>query len=151
MILDNHNVNIWEIEDYVIDAIVVPTNGTLREKTDHAVCGAGMALEAQVRDTNFERRLGRYIKLYGNHVFPVVYYQRKALVAFPTKHNWWDKKSDIELIEQSCKELVTISKIHDWRRIVLPRVGCGCGGLDWDTVVRPVCEKILDSRFMLVG
>jgi hypothetical protein len=35
-----------------------------------------------------------------------------------------------------------------WQRVVLPRAGCGNGGLNWEMAVRPVLADILDDRFI---
>lgn len=34
--------------------------------------------------------------------------------------------------------------------IYLPRLGCGCGKLEWDTV-REVIKPILDDRFIVIN
>lgn len=77
------------------------------------------------------------------------YSEPPALVSFPTKRNW-RLPSDLSLIEKNLKDLVHISNILGWTKIVLPRPGCSCGGLDWETQVKPLCEK-LDDRFTIVS
>jgi len=53
------------------------------------------------------------------------------------------------LIRQSARQLVEMADKFGWGSVVLPRPGCGNGGLDWDDV-RPILEAILDDRFTVV-
>jgi len=57
-------------------------------------------------------------------------------------------KSEISLIEASAKILVKIVDDNGWKRIVLPRVGCGAGGLFWGDV-EPILANIFDDRFVV--
>ena len=61
----------------------------------------------------------------------------------------WMAASNLALIEQSTKELVTIADERGWRNIVLPRPGCGAGELSWDEV-RPILSDLLDERFYTI-
>ena len=57
-------------------------------------------------------------------------------------------KSDINLIDKSIKQLVELTNQMGWETVVLPRIGCGNGGLNWDDV-KPVIEPYLDHRFIV--
>jgi len=73
------------------------------------------------------------------------------LLFFPTKHNWWEK-SDLVLIEESTRQLRDFfdNVISEYPvPIYLPRPGCSNGGLDWEDV-KPILEKYLDDRFVVV-
>src|SRR5258708_11293646 len=67
---------------------------------------------------------------------------RKWILNFPTKKHWRNP-SRVEYVEAGLKKFVekyTDSNIHS---IAFPALGCGNGGLDWDTAVKPLMEKYL--------
>jgi len=139
--------NIW---DYLGEAvIVITTNGTVK-KNGEAVMGRGCALEAKQRFPRLPLFLGDRLTLRGNHVH---YFSRclglPDLVTFPVKHNWWEK-ADLALIERSCKELLKLAYDFNWEKIIVPRPGCGNGGLDWRDV-KPVLERYFDDRFLVIS
>jgi hypothetical protein len=113
--------------------------------------GKGIALQAKLRYPRIETTLGRLIQKYGNRVFYLGY----GLISFPTKHDWRDDKSDIDLIKRSAMELVSLFKgdvpikNKSNRRILLTRPGCGSGNLNW-TDVRPILQTILSSNEFIV-
>ena len=127
-------------------AICITTNGIVKNNGE-AVMGAGIAKQANQRYM-LAPRLGQKLKLYGNHCYDMGIYDGKAIVTFPTKNHWKDNSS-IELIEQSCRELVAMADKNAWTSVMLPPIGCGLGGLDFETQVRPVIENILDDRFTI--
>jgi hypothetical protein len=142
--------NLWT---YPADVRVITTNGTVK-KNGECVMGRGCAAEAKRAIPGIALALGRKIQNLGNRVFflgnlsldPIVH-----LYSFPVKHNWYEK-ADIALIEQSAYELMKeLSDGYDDPEvtIVLPRPGCGNGGLKWEDV-RPVLEPILDDRFHVI-
>lgn len=62
------------------------------------------------------------------------------------------EKADLELIERSCKQLKAMFGFASGRsreEVYLVRPGCGNGGLDWGDV-KPILEKYLDDRFIVV-
>lgn len=138
--------DMWTVEH--AHAICVTTNGTLR-KDGSCVMGRGCAREAVVKyGPQIERRLGAQIKEHGNHVF-IIGDDQPMVVSFPVKGEWWDR-ANVELICRSARELVTLVIDMKWQRVVIPRPGCGNGGLQWDDV-RPRLETILsDDRFLIV-
>lgn len=71
------------------------------------------------------------------------------LVSFPTKDRV-SEDSKLPLIVQSATELMNLVEQMDWTIVVLPRPGCGLGGLDWDTQVKPALEPILDDRVIII-
>jgi len=141
-IWDYHEENNW---------IVITTNGTLKNDGS-LVMGKGIALQAVERFPQLPSLLGCYVKDYGNHVLPVMQYK---IITFPVKNDW-RKVADTKLIVRSCIEIVYICDIQ-WHymfkqlsKVYLPRPGCGVGGLNWEEV-KPICEKYLDERFVVVN
>lgn len=150
--------DIWYLaEEY--DAVVITTNGYVR-KDGKAVMGRGIAKEATEKYPNIDRWLGYNLKKYGNRVFllPRPWEQNGTLplFTFPVKPEYgpngemgWKAKADIELIAKSAHELVGMINGYHFHNIILPRPGCGNGGLKWEDV-KPVIEPILDDRFTVV-
>jgi O-acetyl-ADP-ribose deacetylase (regulator of RNase III) len=62
----------------------------------------------------------------------------RFVINFPTKRHWKDK-SKLADIEAGLLALVQEVRAHGIRRIALPALGCGNGGLDWSEV-RPRIE-----------
>ncbi len=128
------------------DAICITTNGNVK-KNGEAVMGRGCAKEAD-RRWNCSKTLGEAIEEGGN--FPIIFHRTGDydVVSFPVKHKWWEK-ADMSLIKESAKCLVSFANIYEWKKVVLPRPGCGNGRLDWKDVKR-VLEPILDDRFYVI-
>jgi len=135
----------WEKGHY----IVIPTNGTIK-KDGSCVMGRGLALQAKEKVKGIEYTLGKSIYRFGNGTL----FLPDNLIAFPVKHNWWEKV-DLKLIERSAKqlrELIEFIKPYSYLikyPIYLPKVGCGNGGLNWKNV-EPILDKYLDDRFIVV-
>lgn len=133
------------------EAICVTTNGMVR-KNGKAVMGAGVA--KFVRDTfpDIDEKLGRFISQYGNRTFNLGTQEyegkRFRLISFPTKNDWKDK-SDLNLIEKSANELVSLSYKFDLKNIYLPVPGCSNGQLEWRDVSKRLTS--LDDRFTITS
>jgi O-acetyl-ADP-ribose deacetylase (regulator of RNase III)/uncharacterized protein YwgA len=65
----------------------------------------------------------------------------KIIINFPTKTEWYHK-SKYEYIEEGLKALVTVIETHPIESIAIPPLGCGNGGLKWDSV-KLLLEKYL--------
>jgi len=149
--------NLW---DYPADFFVITTNGTLKQN-GRVVMGRGCAKEARDRFPGTDFELGIRVKACGNHVFVLP----NGIVTFPVKHNWWEM-ADSELIVRSAHELVEFA--DDFGHVlvnapddlipyidtstptfVMPRPGCGNGGLNWSEV-KPLIETIFDDRFHVI-
>jgi macro domain-containing protein len=132
-----------------VDARVVTTNGSLSVR-GLAVMGKGTALQAKSKFPDLPLLLGQKLKQHGNHVFRFKI-GTNHLVTFPTKRNWYDKKSDEELIAQSFQELKLMAKAMEWKVIVMPKPGVGAGGLDWEELKHYLnLERSLDKRFFVI-
>ncbi|MHA1755520.1 MAG: ADP-ribose-binding protein [Promethearchaeota archaeon] len=135
--------DLWEVE---CDVRVITTNGTVK-RNGACVMGRGVALQAKQRFPKLPYELGRLILKYGNIVLT---FPRYKLVTFPVKWKWFEK-ADLFLIERSAKQLVKRADTFGFRKIVLPRPGCGNGKRDWEKEVKPILEKILDNRFYVIS
>lgn len=138
--------NIWMV---ACDAIVIPTNGDVNRHGE-AVMGRGLALQAARRYPLLPKVLAHLMRELGNCVLDA-YRPRHCpfIVTFPVKHHWHEP-AQLYLIERSARELVALADHHEYGRVALPRVGCGNGALDWADV-RPIMERYLDDRFILVS
>jgi hypothetical protein len=135
-----------DLFSYPADATCITTNGTVK-KNGECVMGRGVALEAKKRWPAVPLVLGNAVNAFGNIVQSIYVIDYWSLVAFPVKHNWWEK-ADLDLIARSCGQLVDLAD-DCWECVALPRPGCGNGSLDWQEV-KPVLGKLLDDRFVIV-
>lgn len=129
--------------------LFIPTNGFVK-KNGKAVMGAGVAQQAAIRDPDIPTILGYHLKIQGN----VCHYLCSLQASFPTKYNWWEK-SDIELIKTSCNQAVSLldNLEQAWEhplKALLPKPGCGNGGLSWTKEVKPAISNLLDDRFYII-
>jgi O-acetyl-ADP-ribose deacetylase (regulator of RNase III) len=65
-----------------------------------------------------------------------------AIILFPTKNHWRDK-SKIEWIEDGLVNLHGSYKTWGLSSIAMPKVGCGLGGLKWESV-----QLIMENLFV---
>lgn len=134
--------DIWSMK---CDWLCVTTNGMINSK-GRAVMGKGIALDAKKKIPGCDLILAKQLAKYGNHVYEIGKFDKSKIVfSFPTKNDW-RKKSDLKLIEQSCKELLVKwneAAIKDGKKstVVLPRPGCSNGGLKYETQVKPILIK----------
>ena len=136
------------------DALAITTNGIVK-KDGCAVMGAGVARAAADRYPGIDQRLGGLLGERGNEVHilhragaePWADEQR-SLLAYPTK-NHWREPSDLELMVAGARRLDQLASENGWQRVIMPRPGCGLGGLDWNREVRPALAPLLDDRFLI--
>lgn len=88
-----------------------------------------------------------------DRILPRFHDEAKKLQAEPTRSiKWlpgWKAKSDINLIKHSCEELVELTNTMKWKKVCLPKVGCGAGELSWSEVAT-LLKQHLDNRFVIV-
>ena len=134
--------DIWDYQGKAI--IAVTTSGSLT-KADKAVMGRGVARQAALRFPCLPEELGALLREHGNHVHLL----GEGIVSFPVEESAW-ACPELRLISRSALELRQLADREGWERVVVPRPGCGGGGLDWREV-RPLLEKHFDDRFLVVS
>lgn len=139
------------------DARVITTNAVVgpgQPGRRKCVMGRGVARQARDLFPGIDATLGHAILLGGNHCHALGQYAVSLdqppfwLVSFPVKDAWWEP-AYLELITRSAFELRVLANTHGWRHVVLPRAGCGNGGLRWDSV-RPILTGVLNERFTVL-
>ena len=123
--------------------IAITTNGYL-SKQGVAVLGSGCAAQARERVPDLPLRLGRLLACHGNHVISVT----EGIVTFPVEDSPW-ALPDFRLIRRSASELREMADREGWEMVVVPRPGCGGGGMLWKDV-RPLLEEYFDDRFHVI-
>lgn len=148
--------DLWE---HPAQVHAITTNGTIK-KDGSAVMGAGCAREARERFSGIDATLGGLLATHGNRCFRIVWERRTApqgtfklkpqiILTFPVKHQW-NQKADRQLIADSCMQAHHMANRFGWESIVLPRPGCGNGGLDYEKDVKDIVRMLLDDRFRVI-
>jgi len=125
------------------DALFIPTNGSIKKNGD-AVMGKGLAKQTADKWPHIPARLGCLLQD-GNHTYCLYQRERGHIYSFPTKNNWQEKAS-LKLIEQSLNELNILVETHNWNKILLPKIGCGCGQLNWESQVLPLIKRTITEK-----
>lgn len=134
--------DIWEQAD--LGAIIVITTNGSRTRDGRAIFGRGVARQAAERFPGLADRLGRLLADQGNHVFDLGH----GVVSFPVEETPWSLP-DLRIIARSAQELRQLADDSGWQQIVVPRPGCGGGGLAWQEV-KPLLEAYFDDRFVVI-
>lgn len=134
--------NIWSHLGKGILAIT--TNGYVTWD-GRAMLGQGVARQAGERFPNLAFKLGQAIRERGNHVFEL----GDGLVSFPVEDSPWSLP-DLRLIRRSAEELRALADERGWLLVIVPRPGCGGGGLDW-VEVAPLLRRYFDERFAVIA
>jgi hypothetical protein len=135
--------DIWEHADRGA-IIVITTNGSLT-RDRRAVFGRGVARQAASRFPGLAEKSGRLLSEQGSHVFDL----GCGIVSFPVEETAWSQP-DLRIISRSAQELRLLADRMGWRRIVVPRPGCGGGGLAWKDV-QPLLAPWFDERFTIIS
>jgi len=137
--------NLWEYHNNA-RWIAITTNGQYT-KYGRAIMGAGCAKEAADRHKEIPGIVGAHVKSHGNVPLLMAGYR---IITFPTKNNWKDK-ANLALIEKSARLIKAKIEECNIDDLVIPRPGCGCGGLDWERDVKPVLATIFDTgRYSII-
>ena len=124
--------------------IAITTNGSVT-RDGRAIFGRGVARQAASRFPGLAVTAGRLLVERGNHVCSL----GNGVVTFPVEETPWSLP-DLRLIARSAEELRLLADLSGWQRIVVPRPGCGGGGLSWRDV-QPLLEACLDDRFVVIS
>ncbi len=135
-------VDIWSYQDQAI--IAITTNGSLT-RDGRAIMGKGVAKQAAERFPELRGQLGRLLQVRGNHVHEILL----GLVSFPVEETPFSLP-ELSLIKRSAEELRQLADQCGWAVVVVPRPGCGGGGMRWQEV-KPVLEEYFDDRFIVVA
>ena len=135
--------DLWEHAERC-DVIVITTNGSLT-RDGRAVIGRGVAKQAVLRYPGLAEKMGRLLADGGNHVFDL----GCGVVSFPVEETAWSQP-DLRIIARSAEELRRLADHSGWARIIVPRPGCGGGGLLWKDV-KPLLEPCFDHRFIVIN
>lgn len=136
---------IGDIRDYLGRAVVAITTSGSVARDGRAVLGRGCARQAAEWMPGMAARLGTLIAARGNHVHDL----GAGLVSFPVEDSAWSPP-DLTLIARSARELRTLADLKGWKSVVVPRPGCGGGGLPWK-LVRPLLAPHFDERFVVIA
>lgn len=155
-----------------VDAICITTNGYVN-KQGLAVMGRGCVKEVSERLRELPRILAEKIKENGNVVNLLLQEGKTWIISFPVKpisvknndNNiilphlrkiYANKEyipgfavyADIQIIENSAKQLRELVDKMGFKTVALPLPGCGAGGLKAHKVV-PILKKYFDERFII--
>ena len=134
--------DIWE---YRKTAVIAVTTGGSLTRDGRAVLGRGVARQAAAFYPALSALLGRLLAEHGNHVHDLGH----GLVSFPVEETAWSLP-DPGIIARSAEELRLLAVHAGWDRVVVPRPGCGGGGLEWHEV-RPLLMPWFDDRFVVIS
>jgi len=122
-----------------MQTITCPTNCV-------GVMGKGLAKTTKERYPNVWRVYRRAFEEGGLHPHrPLIAtaYPGRQVLCFHTKRHWRDA-SKVDDIEMGLRYLVDNYRVMYIDSIAIPAIGCGLGGLDWVTQVKPLICHYLD-------
>lgn len=125
------------------DVVAITTGGAV-DKNGGCLMPRGCAAQARERFPGIEKVLGGLLSRYGNHVYDI----GNRIVSFPVENSPFEVP-DRRIIERSCRELVALADRSGWRRVIVPRPGCGSGGMEWPAV-RKLLAAVFDARFHII-
>lgn len=163
--------NLWDFVDKV-DALCITTNRFVK-KDGSAVMGKGCALEAKIKYSGIEYKLGG--KITQGEKSTTIIWKKPIILSFPVKPDelvckspetdivshmrskftigekipGWACKADLKIIEESAMNLLSITNKEKWNKIILPFPGCGAGELTWKEVELTI-NRYLDNRFICI-
>lgn len=111
--------------------------------------GAGLALRFREAYPDLYRVYKLYCKRQQLRIGTgLLYVADRAIFNLPTK-KFWRKPSTCEYIWES---LLALNKLCDppYNKIGMTKIGCGLGGLNWETDVKPLIEETLVRKGVLV-
>ncbi len=124
---------------------VAITTGGAVDRHGAAQMPRGCAAQAKELFPGIEQVLGRMISLHGNHVHDL----GNRIISFPVENSPYENP-EMRIIERSCRELLAMVDHYDYQRIIVPRPGCGGGGLEWSDVSK-ILDRYFDDRFLIIS
>jgi hypothetical protein len=134
--------DIWEYAGTAV--IIITTNGSVTPD-GRAIFGRGVARQAAGRYPGLAEKSGSLLIEKGNHVFEL----GNGIVTFPVEETPWSLP-DLRIISRSAQELRRLADRSGWGLIIVPRPGCGGGGLAWQEV-QPALAAWFDDRFVVIS
>lgn len=135
---------VGDLWDFLGQAPVCITTSALVSRSGQASMPRGCARQARERFPELPQILGGLIRQHGNHVHEL----GRGLLSFPVEQTPFEVPG-LGLIECSCQELLALTEQRSWPQVVVPRPGCGGGGLAWSEV-RPILQRYFDDRFWVI-
>lgn len=140
--------DVWELLDSNSTVCILTNNTVYGRTTDNISIavnpmGGGIAYEALRRNPGLDRVCGEAI-LNEDFSLGIDYLTGAHMLRFPTIDRIGDISS-LEVIENSLEVLQKYCDKYPTIQVYLPKPGCGIGGLDWETEVKPLCEKYLSN------
>lgn len=140
---------------YKADLIVCTTNLQIK-KNGCLVMGAGIAKQFRNRypgiDAYFGETLEKLnpgIRLVNEPRLMIYFADDFKVMAMATKWHW-KYPSKLKFVKSSLEELLNFVDNSDMKTIVMPRPGCGNGGLNWEEVKQVMMDLGYDNRFIVV-
>jgi O-acetyl-ADP-ribose deacetylase (regulator of RNase III) len=129
------------------EIVCIPTCRELNSRGE-LIMGAGLALEFKNKFPMLPSIFGEALRANPNAGVILTKFPEAvvSIAAVPSK-NKWREPADIQLINESLNCLVDYVNIHGVSTVLLPRLGCGLGGLNWFSCVRTLYDELLDTRF----
>lgn len=134
---------------------IIYTTGNLLESTSQClvnpvntvgVMGAGLALAFRHKYPTMFQTYKQLCHANALHVGQIMFYRLRAedriICLFPTKEDWRNK-SQFEYIDTGLQAFVKYYKDWDITSAAFPKLGCGLGGLDWESHIQPLMERRL--------
>ena len=128
--------------------ICITTNGDTN-KHGLAVMGRGVAKQAADFYPGLRKVYGEMLKTGPLRCRVIAETGWIPLIAFPVKYHWF-KKASLELISKSIRELEDEARLHKNYVFLLPRPGCGNGGLKWEQV-KPLLKDLPDNVWVITN
>jgi hypothetical protein len=121
---------LWSFYGHEPYIVLITVNGDVKPNGKN-VMGKGCAAEARLKIPGIEKLVGANIQTFGNKVLLT----DDGYGTFPVKNHWWEK-ADMELIVRSADDLRRFAESDTFKKktFLLPRPGCGSGGLVWSEV-----------------
>lgn len=133
--------DVWKLLDKD-SAVCILTNNSIYDGKNPM--GGGIAYEALSRNPGLDITVANKIKK-NEMVLGYDAQTQAVLLRFPTKDEITDPFSNIELVKSSLSSLRLFCKMYSKYKVYLPKPGCGIGGLNWETQVKPLCEEIIGN------